>query len=221
MPSKALMTSCLCMDLAFASRFAFANQIYSCVDAHGNRHVSDRVILECRDREHKVLSPDGSTRKILPVPLTMREQAEKAAQKEQEADKAAEKQELIRRDMAMLKKFPNQESHDAARRSTLEIPQSMIKTLKARLAALNEQKKALTAEAGKQAGQALAPELQGKIVANTAAIRAQEEFLQVHQNEVDRLNFRFDQELIHLQTLWSHYSSAASSTPQAPTPSPR
>jgi hypothetical protein len=185
-------------------------EIYSCTDAKGNRHTSDRLIPECQDREHKVLGPDGSVRKVLPPMPTQAEQAEKKAREARAAEDAAVKAEAVRRDMAILKRFPTRGAHDAARRAALEIPMAAIKQGEARLAKLNEQKSAISAEAGGHSGKSLPPELQHKVSSNTAAIRAQQEFLQVQQAEVDRLNALYDKELAMLKRLWETYPPEAS-----------
>ena len=56
--------------------------IYTCVDAQGRRHTSDRPIPECLDREQRVLNRDGSQRQVVPPRMTaeQRAAAEKARQ---------------------------------------------------------------------------------------------------------------------------------------------
>ena len=45
---------------------ASAQGIYTCVDTRGRRLTSDRPIIECLDREQRVMNKDGSTRTVLP-----------------------------------------------------------------------------------------------------------------------------------------------------------
>ena len=42
---------------------AAPNPIYTCVDANGRKHTSDRLIPECALRDQRVLNPDGSVRR--------------------------------------------------------------------------------------------------------------------------------------------------------------
>jgi hypothetical protein len=45
---------------------ALAADVYTCVDAKGQRRSSDRPIAECADREQRVLGPAGTVKRVLP-----------------------------------------------------------------------------------------------------------------------------------------------------------
>jgi hypothetical protein len=54
---------------------AWAEGIYTCVDAKGRRITSDRPIIECIDREQRELSPSGTVRRKIGPSLTAMERA--------------------------------------------------------------------------------------------------------------------------------------------------
>ena len=75
-PTRCVLLACLA---AAASGLAAAQtpapQIYSCVDAAGRRLTADRPILECIDREQRVLGPSGTVQRTVPPSYTAAERA--------------------------------------------------------------------------------------------------------------------------------------------------
>lgn len=193
--------------LALAGSAWAEGGIYSCTDAKGSRYTSDRLIPECFDREHRVLGTDGSLRKILPPPLTQAQQAEAKAKEARGAEAAAARQEVLRREAAVLRRYPSQAEHDKARMAALEWPLEAIKQGEQRLASLNEQRKPLMTEIAGYAGKPLPQGLQDSLYATDAAIRAETEFLQLRQAEVQRVNAAYDAELQGLKKLWATHST--------------
>lgn len=188
-------------------------EIYTCTDAKGQRHTSDRLVPECMGREHRVLRPDGSVRKILPPPLTVGQQAEAKANALREAEVATARQEVVRREMALLRLYPSKVDHDAARKAALELPLEAIKQGEQRLAILNEQRKPLLAEVSGYAGKPLPQDLQQRVNSNDSAIRAQREFLQLRQADVQRVNSSYDAELPALEKLWATNPTRSATPP--------
>ena len=83
-----------CWALCAASVWAAApasggGPIYTCTDSHNRVITSDRPILDCLDRDQKVLNGDGSVRRILPKSMTAEE---RAAAEEAQRRKIAEEQ---------------------------------------------------------------------------------------------------------------------------------
>jgi hypothetical protein len=188
-------------------------EIYSCTDAKGHRHTSDRLIPECADREHRVLGSDGSVRKVLPPPQTPAQQADAKAKALRDAEDVAARQEMARREAAALRRYPSQVDHEAARKAALELPLQAIKQGEQRLAALKEQRKPLAAEIAEHAGKPLPQDLQQRVNISDAAIRAQGEFLQLRQAEVQRVNASYDAELPQLKKLWATHSTPSGASP--------
>jgi hypothetical protein len=201
------------MALALAGSAWAEGGIYSCTDAKGYRYTSDRLIPECFDRDHRVLGADGSLRKILPPPLTQAQQAEAKAKEAREAEAAAARQEVVRRGAAVLRRYPSQVEHDKARMAALESPLAAIKQGEQRLASLSEQRKSLVTEIAGYSGKPLPQVLQDRLHATDAAIRAQGEFLQLRQAEVQRVNAFYDAELQGLKKLWATHSTPPESSP--------
>src|SRR4051812_42409774 len=80
-----------------AAGAAQAATIYTCVDANGKKHTSDRPIVECTTRDQRVLNSDGSVKQIVPPTLTADERAEQEARERQAAIERAQQQDTIRR----------------------------------------------------------------------------------------------------------------------------
>ena len=69
---------CLAVLAAHGAQAA-PGQIYSCVDAKGNKLTSHRPIAACADREQRVLNADGSVRQVMPPTPTRDNCASSAA----------------------------------------------------------------------------------------------------------------------------------------------
>ena len=123
------------------------NGIYSCTDARGRRLTSDRPIIECLDREQRVMNNDGSTRATLPPSMTANERAAvEEAQRQKQAEETARK-DTIRHDRNLMARFPNEAAHNKAREAALDNLRDALKLSEKRLAELEQD------ERGKQRGQ--------------------------------------------------------------------
>jgi hypothetical protein len=200
---RALRAGSLVLCAALAARGAVAGPIYTCVDSHNHTLTSDRPILECLDRDQKVLNSDGSVRRILPKSMTAEE---RAAAEEAQRRKIAEEQahqDAIRRDRNLLARFPDEQSHADARSEALDSVYSSIEAMQHRLADLKKDRKPLLQEAEFYRGKALPPKLKAEIDNNQVSIDAQETLIKNQQVELVRLNKMYDTELAHLRKLWA------------------
>lgn len=182
---------------------AGAAQIYTCVDASGKRHTSDRPIAICNDREQKELNPDGSVRRRVPPTPTADERAEIEARQQQEALERANRVEAMRRDRNLLARFPNEAAHRKARESALEDTRKSLKVSEARLAALEKERKPLLDEAEFYVGKPLPAKLKLQLDGNEAATEAQRALILNQESELVRINENYDAELERLKKLWS------------------
>jgi hypothetical protein len=197
-----------CWALCAASVWAAApasggGPIYTCTDSHNRVITSDRPILDCLDRDQKVLNGDGSVRRILPKSMTAEE---RAAAEEAQRRKIAEEQahqDAIRRDRNLLARFPDEQSHADARSEALDSVYSSIEAMQHRLADLKKDRKPLLQEAEFYRGKALPPKLKAEIDNNQVSIDAQETLIKNQQVELVRLNKMYDTELAHLRKLWA------------------
>lgn len=121
---------------AVAGLDAAAQGIYTCTDSRGRKLTSDRPILECLDREQKVLNKDGSPRGVLPPSLTAEERAELEARERRREQERMALQDAIRRDKLLLSRYPNEKAHRKAREEALEDVRKSIQNSEQRIAEL-------------------------------------------------------------------------------------
>ena len=62
--------------LAWAQAQPVPGGVYTCIDAKGRKLTADRPIVECIDREQKVLNPSGTVRAKVGPSLTAQEKLE-------------------------------------------------------------------------------------------------------------------------------------------------
>lgn len=179
--------------------------IYTCVDAQGRRHTSDRPIVACLDREQQQLGNTGIVRKTLPPSYTADERAKIDAQRKQEDEQRARLQEEKRRERALMIRYPNQAVHDKERAEALAQIDEVIGAVNKRELALVAQRKDINVELEFYQGDPnKAPNwLKRKIEDNEKQMGVQKRFLDEQVQEKQRLNGRFDEELTKLRQLWT------------------
>lgn len=118
---KALVAGWLATALAGVA----AQAIYTCVDAQGRRHTSDRLIPECTDREQKVFGRGGTVRKTVPALLSPLEEAAKAQRERQAAEEKQRQADERRADRALLARYPNRALHEQERARALQFAQQV------------------------------------------------------------------------------------------------
>jgi hypothetical protein len=203
-----------------------SGKIYTCVDASGRRLSSDRPIPECLDREQRELSSTGVTRRVIPPAQSdadrAREMALKQEQVQQREQEKAKQKEADRRNQLMLMRYPNQTKHDAERQSQLQTVQSAVTTIQIRQRELDRQRKELQTELEFYKGDVskAPPVLQRRVKTNDEEIAVQQKLLQHQEAERQRVNTRFDEELLELKKLWSTPSARTASNAGAEDPSP-
>lgn len=184
------------------SAFA-AESIYTCIDARGRKLTSDRPILECLDREQRVLNKDGSQRQVLPPSMTADERAAvEEAERRKQAERSA-RQDAIRRDRNLLQRYPNLATHNKAREAALNDVRKALKTSEGRLQSVEAERKPLLDEAEFYKGKALPASLKTKLEFIDVTVEAQKTLVQNQQAELVRINTFYDQELERLKKLWA------------------
>ena len=184
--------------------------IYSCVDSLGRRITADRPIPECLDREQRELSPTGITRRIIPPNLTAEERAREEAKAQQEAALRLKLAEEKKRDRAMLARYGSQKQHDQERQQQLAMVKNTQAAIERRTQELIKQSENLQAELEfYKADPKKAPVwLQHRVKENAEQIEAQKRLMEHQQEESQRINARFDEELTRLKVLWAAASAA-------------
>lgn len=179
--------------------------IYTCVDSKGRRITSDRPIAECLDREQHRLGRTGIVREVVPPSYTREERERVEAERRAEEEKLARINEEKRRDRALLIRYPNQSVHDKERQEALVQIDDVIAAVNKREAALVEQRKGIETELEfYKADPTKTPLwLRRKVEDNEKQMEVQKRFLLDQTQEKQRINARFDEELVKLKQLWT------------------
>lgn len=189
--------------------------IYTCVDSKGRRLTSDRPIAECLDREQRELSPSGTVRRTHGPSLTA---VERAVQEEKDRKAAEEKfrvAEEKRREKVLLARYPNRTSHDRERAQALIAQEAVVAEAAKRVTELDAQKKKLVTETEfyKADMSKMPAQLKRKLEENEQQIAAQKRFMANQDEEKQRINARFDEELARLKVLWAGVGAGAMGAP--------
>lgn len=178
--------------------------IYTCVDSKGRRLTSDRPIIECLDREQRVLGNTGTTKRVVPPSYTADERARMDAERRKEQEAQARLAEEKRRDKALLIRYPNKAVHDKERTDALLQIDDVMQAVSKRLVVLQQDRKQIDAELEFYKGDAskAPPWLKRQIEDNEQQVKVQRRFLDDQQQEKQRISLRFDEELGKLRQLW-------------------
>jgi len=207
------------LGVAAQAQQASDRAIFVCVDEHGRKHTSDRLIPECMMREQRVLNRDGSVRRVIPPSMTAEERTAAEAKERRLAAEQAAQQEAVRRDRNLLSRYPNEAAHQRAREAALDDLRAAMKVSEERLRDLATERKPLVDETDFYKGRALPPKLKQQIDANDAATQAQRELIANQEAELGRINALYDAELLRLKKLWTG-ATPGSLGPLASAPSP-
>lgn len=198
---------------------AGAQAIFSCDDVKGRRVTADRPIAECLDREQKELNPSGTVkRRIAPV-LTAKERAAEEARAQQALEEKRRLAEEKKRDLVLLARYPDQAAHDKVRAATIAMAREVIAAANQRTRELLVERKGLDLQMEfYQKDPSKAPvTLKRQIEENERQIVVQERFVASQDSERQRIDARFDEELVALKRLWAQ---AGQSTAAAVTTAP-
>lgn len=178
--------------------------IYTCIDSKGRRITSDRPITECLDREQRELTGSGTVKRVVPPSYTAEERARIDAQRKADEALHARIAEEKRRDRALLIRYPNKPVHDKERADALAQIDEVISAVNKRAQALLDQRKDISAELEfYQNDVSKAPLwLRRKLEDNEQQVAVQQRFVVEQTQEKQRLNARFDEELVKLRQLW-------------------
>jgi hypothetical protein len=187
---------------AAAQSAATGSGIYSCTDARGRRLTSDRPIIECLDREQRVLNRDGSMRATLPPSMTANERAAVEEAQRQKQLEDATRRDTIRHDRNLLARFRDEAAHQKAREAALDNLRSALKQSERRLVELEQERQPLLAEAEFYKDKPLPAKLKSRLEYIDVAAEAQRTLVTNQQAEVVRINGIYDEELERLRKLW-------------------
>ena len=203
-PLAALMLACGFAGTIWAQTGPVIPGVYTCTDAKGRKLTSDRPIPECTDREQKILNPSGTVKAKVGPTLTAQEKAEQEQLAKREAEERGRLAEEKRRDRALLTRYPNRQVHDKERQEAINGINVVIQAAALRLNDLVSQRKGIDEEMEfykkdtSKAPAYLRRQLEENIQSQSVQIR----FINEQKAEVERVNMRFDEELVRLRQLW-------------------
>lgn len=205
------LAALLGMPPASAQEGKNVKEVYTCVDKNGRRLTSDRPIIECLDREQRVLDATGTERRRIGPTLTEHERAALEEQRRREAQERARIAEERRRERALVARYPDEASHQSERAQTLAQLDVVSEVARKRILALLEEKKRIGTELEFYGGKPTqAPvKLQRQLHDNEEGVREQQRFLSGQEQERQRVQQRFDAELAQLRQLWAAQRASA------------
>ena len=183
--------------------------IYTCTDARGRKLTSDRPIAECYDREQKLLNPSGTVKGKLPPSLTASERTELELKEKAGLEERARINEEKRRDRALLTRYPNKGVHDKERAEVVNQIGAVRLAAVNRVGELLRQRLEVSLEMEfyvKDPAKAPAS-LRRSAEESVQNIAIQNRFVADQDAELQRVNTRFDDELIRLKQLWALHAT--------------
>jgi hypothetical protein len=207
LPITAVLTAAVWLTPtgAVAQTQTLRNGIYTCVDAKGRKLTSDRPIPECNDREQKVLNPSGTLQAKVGPSLTAQERADQEAKDKLAQEEKARKEEDKRRERALLLRYPSKAVHDDERAQAIKQVSAARDAAVKRAEELFAQRKAIDAEMEfyKKDPNKAPPALKHQVDEVFKGLAEQGRFIADQDNEMKRVNARFDAELLRLTQLWA------------------
>ena len=217
-----LGSAALALALMAGASMAWSQRIYTCIDSKGRRLTSDRPIPECTDREQKELNSSGTVRRTVGPTMTATERAVFEEQERKANEERMRASEEKRRERAMLSRYPTQAAHDAERVKALNAVQEVILAAHKRTAELQTQRKRIDEEVEfyRKDPSKMPSKLKRQIEENDEHMAGQQRFLDNQEEEKQRVNARFNEELVRLKLLWSQMraAQAAAGVPAASAP---
>ena len=186
--------------------------VYTCIDAKGRKLTADRPIVDCIDREQKVLNPSGTVKAKVGPSLTAQERAEQEQKTKHDAEEQAKAADEKRRSRALMVRYPNKAVHDKERNEAILGVENVIKAAKGRIDELSAQQLRLDQEMEfyKKDPSKAPAYLRRQVEETQQSMAVQKRFIGEQEAEIRRINARFDDELLRLKPLWA----AAQASPQ-------
>jgi hypothetical protein len=196
---------------------AWAEGIYTCVDAKGRRLTSDRPIIDCIDREQRELTPGGTVRRKIGPSLTAEERAAEEERQRLAIEERNRQAEEKKRERALLVRYPDKAAHDKERKAAIALVDSAVESASQHTQDLIRERKRLDLELEffKNDPAKVPAKLKRQIEENANSIEAQKRFVVMQEEEKRRINVRFDEELVKLRQLWAQRAAPVMAKPAA------
>lgn len=170
---------------------AAAQTLYSCV-ANGRTYTGDRPPPECANSDLRELNKDGSTRRVIPRPLTAEEQRVREAEQRRLREEHERVLAQRRRDRSLLDAYATEDEIEAARVKALASSTEVVRRSQARVDRMDVEKKRLDDEAEFYRKRELPDVLKRAYVNNEQEKAAELKIIQDARAEMQRINDRFD-----------------------------
>lgn len=164
---------------------------YSCVTKGGHTITGDLPPPECKDRDVRVLNPDGSLKEILPAPLTPEQRKKRRQEEEVQHQEEEKERSQAQKDRSLLETYASIEEIDAARDRAVAGRQGLITRAEQRLKQYTRERKHLDDEAEFYAKRELPADLKQAYETNTALIKQQEKTRADAEHEIEQIKERF------------------------------
>jgi len=213
------LTLALAASLACAGSWAQssgATRIYTCKDANGKTLTSDRPILECQDREQRVLGRDGTVIQRIDAPLTAEQKAEREAELAKKKVEDDRRREQLRKDKALLNTYENVDDIESKRQRALQQVEREARESEKRMGQLEKQAADNAAEAEFYKKKAMPADLRRRVDENEAALRAEKVLLGSKRDEVAQVNLKFDEDKRRYLELTGRGAAGPGSAPSSP-----
>jgi hypothetical protein len=198
-----------------ACQGTLAAGIYTCTDKLGRRLSSDRLIPECADRDQRELSASGTVVKVHSPPPTAQElAAAEVKAKLAEAERIRRLEERSR-ERALLARYPTKAAHDQGRREAQGQALAATHAAQTRIASLAKARVSIDADLEFYAkNPAKIPAvLQRQLEDSDRDLAVQRAFVADQAAERQRINTKFDAELVLLRRLWAESDTTAAGVP--------
>ena len=190
-------------------------QLYVCTDARGRTISGDRPPAECADRAVRELRSDGSVRRVIEPPLTPEQKAQRAAEQRRQLEDAERQRAQMRKDLALLETYANEEEIERARNMALATRQQQIERAQKRLEDHRRERKRLDSEAEFYVKREIPEKLKRSFAANAALVANDERVIREMRAEMERVNERFDDEVERFRRLVSGGAQPVQRLPSA------
>ena len=196
---------------AIAQTQPLTQGIFTCTDAQGRKITADRPIPACADREQKVLNPSGTVKALVSPPLSQQERMALEARTKLAQEEQIRLAEDKRRERALLTRYPNQAVHDKERAEALaqigvsrQAALNRTQDLVRQRASIDKEMEFYVKDPSKAP-----PSLRHQKEETAKSLAAQIRFIADQDAEIQRVNARFEEELLRLKQLWPQPSPAA------------
>jgi len=164
---------------------------YTCITKSGHTITGDLPPPECKDRDVRVLNPDGSLKYTIPAPLTPEQR--KKRREEEEAHRQEEEKERAQtqKDRSLLEAYGSVEEIDAARDRAIAGRQTLIARSEQRLKQYEREHKRLDDEAEFYAKRELPADLKQAYESNAALTKQQEKIRADALHEIEQIKEHF------------------------------